>query len=135
MEKLNKRKESLQKILKSLSISLDFVEEQKDTALYEPLRDSAIQRFEYTIDQTWKFLKLIIQEKEGVDVTSAGPNSILQISFEYNLISSPEKHILQKALADRNLTSHTYHEEIAEEVLASLREYQEAIAKIVDRLS
>ncbi|WP_162604590.1 HI0074 family nucleotidyltransferase substrate-binding subunit [Geomonas edaphica] len=77
----------------------------------EFLRDSVIQRFEFTHELAWKMLKLRL-EKE--DVFARTPRETLQASLEAGFIEDGNAWSdLQKM---RNMTSHTYNEELAEEV-------------------
>ncbi|QWV94996.1 nucleotidyltransferase substrate binding protein [Geomonas oryzisoli] len=77
----------------------------------EFLRDSVIQRFEFTHELAWKMLKLRLEQE---DVFARTPRETLQSSLEAGFIEDGNAWSdLQKM---RNLTSHTYNEELAEEV-------------------
>lgn len=77
----------------------------------EYLRDSVIQRFEFTHELAWKMLKLRLEQE---DVFARTPRETLQASLEAGFIEDGNAWSdLQKM---RNLTSHTYNEELAEEV-------------------
>ncbi len=75
----------------------------------EFMRDSVIQRFEFTYELAWKMLKLRL-EAESIEVTS--PKQALQVGF---IIDGNAWSELQK---NRNLTSHTYDEKLADKVYA-----------------
>ncbi|WP_162605102.1 nucleotidyltransferase substrate binding protein [Geomonas oryzae] len=77
----------------------------------EFLRDSVIQRFEFTHELAWKMLKLRLEQE---DIFPKTPRETLQSSLEAGFIEDGNAWSdLQKM---RNLTSHTYNEELAEEV-------------------
>lgn len=57
MEKLILRRSVLEKALKTLEKSLEKLDQKKFTD-YEELRDSIIQRFEYSVDTFWKYLTI-----------------------------------------------------------------------------
>lgn len=79
-------------------------------------RDKAgiIQAFEYTFEQSWK----TIQKKAGVEgVEVASPKKAFMFAFQNSWISKDKELIWLKMIEDRNLTSHTYKEDIANEVL------------------
>ena len=79
----------------------------------EYLRDSVIQRFEFTHELAWKMLKLRL-EKE--DIFAKTPRETLQSALQAGLIEDGNAWSdLQKM---RNLTSHTYNESLADEVYA-----------------
>lgn len=77
----------------------------------EFLRDSVIQRFEFTHELAWKMLKLRLEQE---DVFAKTPRETLQASLEAEYVVDGNAWTdLQKM---RNLTSHTYDEDLAEEV-------------------
>jgi nucleotidyltransferase substrate binding protein (TIGR01987 family) len=77
----------------------------------EYLRDSVIQRFEFTHELAWKMLKLRLEEE---DIFAKTPRETMQASLQAGLIEDGNAWSdLQKM---RNLTSHTYNEDLADEV-------------------
>jgi nucleotidyltransferase substrate binding protein (TIGR01987 family) len=80
--------------------------------------DATIQRFEFTIELFWKLLKSILESK-GVEVQY--PKDVLKESFRGNLID--HEHVWLKMLQDRNLSSHTYDEALADRVFQDIKTY------------
>lgn len=80
------------------------------------VRDSAIQRFEFSVDLCWKTLKAYLEDKKGL-VCSA-PKECFREAYRQNIISYDEDWI--KFVELRNETSHTYKEELAEKVFTEL---------------
>lgn len=77
----------------------------------EFIRDSVIQRFEFTYELAWKMLKLRL---EAEDIFAATPRQVLQEALQAGWINSGNAwSSLQK---NRNLTSHTYDETLAQTV-------------------
>lgn len=77
----------------------------------EYVRDSVIQRFEFTHELAWKMLKLRLEQE---DIFAKTPRETMQAALEAEFIVDGNAWTdLQKM---RNLTSHTYNEELAEEV-------------------
>ena len=75
-------------------------------------RDTAIQRFEYTFEATWKAAQRFLAVVEGVEAGS--PKSAIRACHEAGLLQSAHA---EQALArpdNRNLTAHTYNEGLAE---------------------
>lgn len=78
------------------------------------IRDSVIQRFEFTFELTWKTLQLYL-EYQGLD--SGSPRQTLKSAFAQGIIKNEqEADAWLKMLEDRNLTTHTYKEELAQEI-------------------
>ena len=77
----------------------------------EYLRDSVIQRFEFTHELAWKMLKLRLEEE---DIFVKTPRETMQTALQAGLIEDGNAWSdLQKM---RNLTSHTYNEDLADDV-------------------
>lgn len=93
-------------------------------------RDSAIQRFEFTLDLSWKALKTFLEEKYGV--VCASPKGCFREAFKQELIDYNE--IWLKMVDWRNETVHTYREEFAEKLYNSLPEAVEAFEKLLSIL-
>ena len=90
----------------------------------EPMRESLIQRFEYTFELSWKVMSsiLVSQGRE-----TAGVRNVIRAAAQLGLIQSPQKWL---EFADaRNATSHIYKEEIAEMV------YQTACSGFFEHVS
>ncbi len=135
MEIIEKKYTSLKKALETLRKSLIILKDPKNQDLYDSLRDSTIQRFEYSIDSFWKFLKFYIQEKENVDFESSSPRIILRRAEEIGLINKELHEILIDCLADRNLTSHVYNEETADSIVKNIPNYYETMKSIIDTIN
>ena len=92
--------------------------------------DATIQRFEFTIELFWKLLKAILEEK-GVSVQY--PKDVLQESFNGHLIDNEADWL--NMLNDRNLTSHTYDEELANKIFTNIQKYMPILRKTFDILN
>lgn len=80
------------------------------------VRDSAIKRFEITLDLSWKTLKAFLEVYRGVICRS--PKGCMQEGFHQGLISYDE---LWAYMIDwRNEAVHTYKVELAEKLYAEL---------------
>lgn len=87
---------------------------QKETYV----RDAAIQRFEFCVELFWKVLKKI-SEEAGYSVNS--PKSTLQKAYAMQLIDDEDFWL--DMMEDRNLTSHTYRYNLAQEVYNHIKLY------------
>lgn len=124
MTKLESQIQLLEKALQRLDEALS----QPKTDL---TRDSAIQRFEFCLDLSWKVLQTYLKDKKGVSVNS--PKDTFREAFQNGLIEYSDDWI---ELVDlRNETVHTYDEAMAEKVYqklpAALNRFREILATIV----
>ena len=137
MEKLNKQKVAVTKALKKFGYtSQKFVAHQpKSTEEYEELRDSLIQRFEFSTDIFWKFLMLYMTDSLEITVEVASPKQVMRTALEHKLLTPEEYNLCIKMINDRNLTSHTYNEELAEEISQTLPTYSELLHELLKKLA
>ncbi len=89
-------------------------------------RDSAIQRFEFTLDLSWKATKTFLEEKKGV--VCASPKECFREAYRQGIITYEEAwlHFVDM----RNETVHTYNEVVAEQIYGQLP----SVVKHVDEL-
>lgn len=80
--------------------------------------DACIQRFEFTIELFWKLLKRIIESRGG---TPTYPKDVLREAFKGQLIQ--DESMWLSMLQDKNLTSHTYNEQLADEIYERIKTY------------
>ncbi len=95
-------------------------------------RAGVIQAFEFTYEQAWKALQKFASES-GSEVGS--PKSAFIFALQNKWIKASEEAKWLKLLKDRNLTTHTYQEEIAEEVLQRINsDYLRMFQELLDIL-
>ena len=85
-------------------------------------RDATIQRFEFCYELAWKMLKLRL-EQEGISALT--PRQALQEALQAGL--TDDGNVWSEIQRYRNLTSHTYDEQLAEHVYAFI--LQKALAQ------
>ena len=113
MSKSKIKFEKFQKALISLeSVYLKPMQEDRTNI------DATIQRFEFTFELSWKFLKEFFFER-GLDLNY--PKEIIKEAFSVNLID--DEGLWIKMLRDRNMTSHTYDEKLADEIFSRIKLY------------
>jgi len=110
----------LQKALDSLLVAIERTkQEQSDAMLDDMLRDSVIQRFEYTYELCWKMLKRRLE----MDVPSS--ELIDGMSFREMIREGAERGMIDDPLVwfdyrqKRNLTTHTYNEAVSKDVYSA----------------
>ncbi len=125
MEKLARR-------IKEAENALDTLRE----VLREPysviVRDATIQRFEYTFEIFWKLMKEYLYAHEGIECNS--PKSCFREALSVGILSEERTITCLEMTDDRNLTSHTYVEEVAESIYEKIRDYYELMDTIFDHI-
>ena len=107
MEKMKRRTEEVEKALRTLK-------EISQEPYSVVVRDAAIQRFEYTFEAFWKLLREYLREYEGIRCNS--PKSCFREALSAGLMSEEQTMTCLEMTDDRNLTSHTYIEKLAEQI-------------------
>jgi nucleotidyltransferase substrate binding protein (TIGR01987 family) len=99
------------------------------------IRDSVIQRFEYSIDRFWKYLMVYLEwQGISVPVMDRSPRAIIRLARDSSTVSSKEFGLLFGAIEDRNRTSHAYDAELAETIADKIYQYYETLNTIIKRL-
>ena len=112
---------SLSKAITALNKSLSLMRSAdviKNADLLETVRAGVIQNFEVAYELCWKFMQRWIRENRSAE-DAENPRTrkeLFRLAARYGLISDP-KPWFEFGLG-RNLTSHTYDESQAENVLA-----------------
>lgn len=110
---------------KSLKRFEEILKEEKTIAN----RDSAIKRFEFTVELAWKSIQKFLREQE---IICRSPKECLKEAFKFGLIEDDPRWI--EILEDRNLTVHAYDEEMAEAVYNRLPKYLEVFNLLKQKL-
>lgn len=89
----------------------------KQGELNEMETQGLIKAFEYTFELSWKTLQDILKEKGYIDIV--GPRPVIEQSFQDGYITDGKDWLLM--LKSRNLTSHSYDEQTAEEIVHDIK--------------
>jgi len=108
---LNKEDLKLAELKKTLMRLREALEVEKT----DITRDSVIQRFEFTVELSWKVLQKFLKASGLPDPLT--PKNAIRDAARTKLVTDPEAWI--QFINDRNLSSHTYREDLAEQVYAS----------------
>ena len=104
--------------------------------LHEPYskisRDAAIQRFEYTVEAVWKCLQLFLREREGLECYS--PKACFREAGGAGLLNEDETMKALEMIDDRNLTSHTYQEQLADNIFKRLNAHAKIMGKLLEQM-
>ncbi|MEG2918228.1 MAG: nucleotidyltransferase substrate binding protein [Clostridium sp.] len=93
-------------------------------------RAGIIQFFEMSFELAWKVLKDYLESQE-YEIKS--PRETIKMAFQIGIIDNG--HVWIDALADRNLTTHTYDEELANKMIEEILDlYLPELEKMHSRL-
>ncbi|MDR0911540.1 MAG: nucleotidyltransferase substrate binding protein [Methanobrevibacter sp.] len=123
-------KKAYTSFLNSLELAERLESEDFDKIFYirEGARASVIQHFEYTYELSWKMMKKFIKMDEGKE-DSLTMKGFYRHAGEKGLIDDFNKWMeFHKA---RNKTSHTYDEDVAEEVYDFAKKFPNYVEKLI----
>ncbi|TGB03556.1 HI0074 family nucleotidyltransferase substrate-binding subunit [Halobacillus salinus] len=127
MERLQQRLEAAEKALNAFE-KLATIKSPDDIE-----RDAAIQRFEFSFEASWKAAKQYLYDVEGVDAGS--PKAVIRSCREVKLFGDDETVLALEMVNDRNLTVHTYNEEVAIKIHKNLSRYYDLLKQWVQRMN
>lgn len=107
--------QELEKAINSLDEALELYKSAADDSQRRAFRDAAIQRFEFSIELSWKTSMKILGSG-----TVAAKNAIRDMARS-NLITDPTQWI--NFIDCRNETSHSYDEDVAKKVFAVIQQF------------
>lgn len=101
--------------------------------LSEMERDGMIQRFEFCFEILWKCGKDYLKDVEGLE--AASPKTVIRLLREVKMFTDEETVLALKMADDRNLTAHTYDENLAIELSARIRRYEQFMQEWYRRMT
>lgn len=90
-------------------------------------RDAAIQRFEYTVEACWKAARAVLAEYFGLELAS--PKPVVRACAQNGLFAEIDARAAMDMIDDRNLSSHTYNEELAIAIFSRLAAHEAVLAR------
>ena len=91
-------------------------------------RGAIINAYQYTFELLWKTLQKYMHQLEMLD--ELGPGNVIRTAFQYNIIDNGS--IYMSMLKNRNLITHTYKEDVAEEIYTRIKEeYMEELENFI----
>jgi nucleotidyltransferase substrate binding protein (TIGR01987 family) len=88
--------------------------------------------FVYTHEAFWKVVKSYLDVQEGIICNSH--SSCFKEAFKAGLLSEEETVKILEMVDDRNLTSHTYREEVAIDIYRRVRDYWDLMDRVCQRV-
>ncbi|MDA0724314.1 MAG: HI0074 family nucleotidyltransferase substrate-binding subunit [Verrucomicrobia bacterium] len=117
---------------RALSSLLELVVKLSDDSSDVIVRDAMVQRFEYTTEAFWKYLKHYLQTEHNLLANS--PREVMRMGLQAKLYDEETSKEFLQMLDDRNLTSHTYIEELATSIATRIPNYAHRIKSVLENL-
>lgn len=112
--------------IKEYSKSVRRLEEALAQTKNEFIRDSVIQRFEFCVELAWK------TSKKVMGTSSTAPKQVIREMAQNGLIKDVEFWL--QAIDERNISSHTYNEDLAEKVYQFVKIFLPYATKLKEKL-
>lgn len=113
MDKFSIKLENFSKAVARLREAVDLSNTHHELVI----RDGVIQRFEFTTELAWKTAREYLLLEGETDINS--PKPVMRTAFRVGLIDDSENWA--QLLNDRNVTSHVYDDETADEIYQRIR--------------
>lgn len=123
MGKLESKYKNASKAFKALKRSL-----ARDWHNDAELRDSVIQRFEFTVETCWKLYQAYFKEG-GIDLDT--PKATFKQLLKAGVLDEDETKLALDMIDDRNRSSHTYNEELAIDISNKVPDYVPIFEKML----
>lgn len=124
IEKIRLKKENYHHAFMRLQAAL-----RKDADADDMYLDATIQRFEFCFELAWKLMKAVL-EYEGIEANS--PRSCIREGWQQGLISNAEAWL--EMMEKRNLSSHTYDENVAREIYHDVKQRYVVLLEALDQM-
>jgi nucleotidyltransferase substrate binding protein (TIGR01987 family) len=95
-------------------------------------RDAAILRFQYSFESIWKAAQHRLREREGIDAGS--PKQVIRGCLEAGILDAERTRRALELADDRNLTVHTYNEQLAQALVAKLPQHARLLREWLTKL-
>lgn len=104
------RYSNYKKALSQLETAINLMQQRELSQLE---KQGVIQAFEYTHELAWKTMKDFLENRGSIDLF--GSRDVVRAAFNVLLIEKGE--VWMSMIKSRNLTSHTYDESTADEII------------------
>jgi len=129
MSKFESKLSNFKLALLRLKEAADELERNKAS---DVIRDGVIQRFEFTYELAWKTTKEYLEGLGIVD--NNAPKTVIKAAYTHKVITHEQNWLLM--LNDRNLTTHVYNEQMAQEIVVRIIDcYINEFEKLIQEMS
>jgi nucleotidyltransferase substrate binding protein (TIGR01987 family) len=99
---------------------------------YRLIRSAVIQAFEISVEVSWKMMQKYIQINADKNIADKPKKELFRVAAYCGLISDP---VIWWGFYDsRNMTSHTYEEEVADEVYTTAKGFTVHLKDFIKRI-
>jgi len=124
-------KQRFQNYKKALAVVKNAVELSQERELSDLEKQGVIQCFEFTFELAWNVMKDYLEE-QGITGIIGSKNAIRH-AFNKGIIEDGD--VWMKMLKDRNLASHLYDEDAAEEIFIAIKNiYYSQMNKLAEKM-
>ncbi len=127
---------SLRNALTALEKSLNFLasDSAKDPDLREQFRAAAIQAFEFTHELAYKMLKRQLEQMSAdpASIDTLGYMDVIRTGAEAGLVQDIARY--RDYREKRNITSHTYDQAKAEQIVSVLKDFRDDVRHLLAEL-
>lgn len=113
IQRLNNYRKALNRLTQAVRIVAGQMGSEEE--IDDLLKEGLIQRFEYTHELVWKVMKDYAEYQGYTDIR--GSRDAIRKAFEMGLITDKR---WMESIEDRNMTSHNYDDETAEEIYEAI---------------
>jgi len=130
--------QSLEKAIESLEKAVQIAQDEAftgklDASQQELMESGVIQRFEFTFELAWKMIQRWIRmnlSPESADTRTK--KDLFRVAAQQGLIADPEQWFQYHAA--RNVSSHTYDEDLAESVYKTAIRFTADVRSLLNEL-
>ena len=125
---------SLESALKQLNTSMNYLQSEKDPGLKVQFRNSAIQCFEFTYELSYKMIRRYLEQVVSTrdEIRQINFADFVRTAAEAGLIPDVKRFLRYRER--RNITSHTYNQKKAEEVVEVLDDFARDVCFVIQEL-
>lgn len=113
IQRLNNYRKALNRLTQAVRIVAGQMGSEEE--IDDLLKEGLIQRFEYTHELAWRVMKDYAEYQGYTDIR--GSRDAIRKAFEMGLITDKR---WMESIEDRNMTSHNYDDETAEEIYEAI---------------
>src|SRR3990167_1793958 len=125
---------SLESALKQLNTSMNYLQSEKDPGLKVQFRNSAIQCFEFTYELSYKMIRRYLEQVVSTrdEIRQINFADFVRTAAEAGLIPDVKRFLRYRESC--NITSHTYNQKKAEEVVEVLDDFARDVYFVIQEL-
>ena len=115
-----------------VSYDLSSLDTPLDEKLIDGIENGVIQKFEYAAELSWKTIKKILKEVDGIIALT--PKDSIKSFYTSGHINEDTYLLLLNIIDDRNKLSHIYDEKEFKEILKKMKKYISVFKKLLENI-